>query len=157
MVDAVGEVADGKVILELGPGTGVFSRELLWRYPHSRIVAIEVNDSFANRLNQAVPGITVIRGCASQLDVHLTKLGLSRENVAAVVSGLPLLSLPGELPQQILASVTGVLQPGQRYIQFTYSVRAWKRFDVVGFNRGPTKKIWWNVPPANVLTFIRNG
>lgn len=157
MADAVGEVADGQVILELGPGTGVFSRELQKRYPKARIVAVEVNDDFAARLEANVPGITVVRGCASKLLDHLSKLGLARENVAAVVSGLPLLSLPDDLPQRILASVASVLLPGRLYVQFTYSQKAWKRFDVVGFHRGPVRRIWLNVPPAFVLPFVRNG
>jgi phosphatidylethanolamine/phosphatidyl-N-methylethanolamine N-methyltransferase len=156
MADAVGEVADGQVILELGPGTGVFSRELLRRYPKCRLVAVEVNDTFATRLEANVPGITVIRGCASQLTSHLAALGVAPENVAAVVSGLPLLSLPDDLPQKILASVASILKPGRRYVQFTYSLKAWKRFDVVGFHLGPVRKIWFNVPPAFVLPFIRN-
>jgi phosphatidylethanolamine/phosphatidyl-N-methylethanolamine N-methyltransferase len=157
MADGVGEVSDGQVILELGPGTGVFSRELQKRFPKARIIAVEINDTFAARLEANVPGITVVRGCASKLSEHLTALGLSRDDVAAVVSGLPLLSLPDDLPQRILASVASVLHPERRYVQFTYSLKAWKRFDVVGFRRGPVRRIWLNVPPAFVLPFIRTG
>jgi phosphatidylethanolamine/phosphatidyl-N-methylethanolamine N-methyltransferase len=157
MVEAVGGVTPGRVVVELGPGTGVFSRELLGRLPGVRVVAVEVNEAFADRLEAAVPGITVVRGCASEVDAHLARLGLTRDDVAAVVSGLPLLSLPGDLPRRILASVAGVLRPGQKYVQFTYSVRAWERFDLAGFDRRPPKKVWLNVPPANVLTFVRTG
>jgi phosphatidylethanolamine/phosphatidyl-N-methylethanolamine N-methyltransferase len=156
MIDAVGEVADGQVILELGPGTGVFTRELIRRFPNARIVAIEVNKVFAARLATTMPGVTVVTGCASRLDEHLASLGLSPANVGAVVSGLPLLSLPGDLPRRVLTSVGAALRPGRRYVQFTYSERAWRRFDVVGFQRLPRQRIWWNVPPAFVLPFTRN-
>ncbi|WP_088259323.1 class I SAM-dependent methyltransferase [Fimbriiglobus ruber] len=156
MTDAVGEVARGQVILELGPGTGVFSRELVRRFPHARVVAVEVNDVFASHLSAAVPGLTVVNGCASRLDEHLTNLGLSPSDVAAVVSGLPLLSLPGDLPQKILASVAAVLRPGRRYIQFTYFRRAWRRFDTVGFRWLPHRRVWRNIPPAIVLSFTRD-
>src|SRR5215211_4174207 len=67
MVDAVGPVAPGQVVLELGPGTGVFTRELVRRFPSARVVAVELNDVFAARLAAAVPGVTVVTGCASRL------------------------------------------------------------------------------------------
>jgi phosphatidylethanolamine/phosphatidyl-N-methylethanolamine N-methyltransferase len=154
---SVGEVGDGQVILELGPGTGEITQELVRRFPRNRIVAVEVLDAFASRLAETFPGVTVVRGCASQLDAHLHELGIAPENVAAVVSGLPLLSLPGDLPQRILESVTAVLRPGRRYVQFTYSARAWRRFATPGLQRLARQRVWFNIPPANVLTFVRNG
>jgi phosphatidylethanolamine/phosphatidyl-N-methylethanolamine N-methyltransferase len=154
---SVGEVGDGQVILELGPGTGEITQELVRRFPRNRIVAVEVLDAFASRLAETFPGVTVVRGCASQLDAHLGELGIAPENVAAVVSGLPLLSLPGDLPQRILESVTAVLRPGRRYVQFTYSARAWRRFATPGLQRLARQRVWFNIPPANVLTFVRNG
>src|SRR5436189_107047 len=80
----------------------------------------------------------------------------SRTMGAIAPSGGPLLALPGDLPQRILASAAGVLRPGRPYIQFTYSERAWRRFDVGGFERLPSKRVWWNVPPAFVLHFVRS-
>jgi phosphatidylethanolamine/phosphatidyl-N-methylethanolamine N-methyltransferase len=157
MVDTVGEVADGRVVLELGPGTGVFTRELVRRFPRARVVAVEVNDVFASRLAAAVPGVTVVTGCASRLDAHLASLDLGPADVAAVVSGLPLLSFPGDLPQRVLASIAGVLRPGSRYVQFTYSERAWRRFDAAGFRRDPHRRVWRNLPPAVVLPFTRDA
>lgn len=155
MAQAVGPIGEGQVILELGPGTGVFTRELLRRYPRNRVVAVEVNDAFASRLTEVFPAVTVVRGCASQLEYHLAELNIAPENVAAVVSGLPLLSLPDDLPQRILGSVAAVLRPGRRYVQFTYSERAWRRFDAAGFQRHPHRRVWLNVPPAFVLPFVR--
>jgi phosphatidylethanolamine/phosphatidyl-N-methylethanolamine N-methyltransferase len=157
IAQAIGEVEPGQVILELGPGTGVITKELVRHFPNNRIVAVEVMDAFAKRLTEAFPEVTVVCGCASQLDVHLGALGIARENVAAVVSGLPLLSLPGDLPQRILASIASVLQAGRRYVQFTYSARAWKRFATPGLQRLARKRVWFNIPPANVLSFVRTA
>lgn len=157
MADAVGEVAPGQVIVELGPGTGVFTRELVRRFPAARVVAVEVNDVFAAHLAAAVPGVSVVAGCATRLDAHLAALGYSRTDVAAVVSGLPLLSLPGDLPRQVLASIAGVLPAGRPYVQFTYSERAWQRFDTAGFRRHPSRRVWRNLPPAVVLPFTRDA
>ena len=156
IAQTVGELADGQVIIELGPGTGVITRALLDRFPNNRIIAVEVNEPFIAPLQKAFPSVTVVQGCASQLEAHLAQLGLTLDNVGAVVSGVPLLSLPGDLPQRILASVASVLRPGRPYVQFTYSERAWRRFDAVGFQRLPSKRVWLNVPPAFVLHFVRS-
>jgi phosphatidylethanolamine/phosphatidyl-N-methylethanolamine N-methyltransferase len=157
LADGLGQVADGQIILELGPGTGVITRELVRRFPHARIVAVEVNEAFAAHLAQAFPTVTVVTGCASELDRHLAHLGLDPKDVAGVVSGLPLLALPGDFPQRILASIARVLPPGRPYVQFTYSRMAWKRFVVTGFRPHPPRRVWRNVPPATVLTFTREA
>ena len=156
MAHAVGDMAKGQTILELGPGTGVFTRELSHRFPQNKIVAVEINDHFAKRIRETMPSVNVIQGCASELADHLKSLKIKPDNVAAVVSGLPLLSLPKDLGRRILASITGILSPGRKYVQFTYSERAWRQFDVPGFHREPRRRVWMNVPPAFVLTFVRN-
>ncbi|QEL18558.1 class I SAM-dependent methyltransferase [Limnoglobus roseus] len=156
MARKVGDLADGQVIIELGPGTGVITRALVERFPRNPILAVEINEPFITPLRKEFPSATVVQGCASQLAAHLARHGLAPDNVGAVVSGLPLLTLPGDLPQQILASVASVLRPGRPYVQFTYSERAWRRFEAVGFERLPSKRVWWNVPPAVVLHFVRS-
>ena len=157
IADAAGNIPDGQVILELGPGTGVVTRELVARFPRARIVAVEVLDPFADRLEQTLPTVTVVRGCASQLDAHLARLGIATDDVAAVVSGLPMLSLPGDLPQRIMASVAGVLRPGRRYVQFTYFEKKWRKFTLTGFRRIARRRVWRNLPPAVVFTFERTA
>lgn len=156
-VDAAGAVGEGQVVVELGPGTGVITREIVRRFPGARIVAVEANEAFAAHLPAAVPGVTVVTGCASKLKEHLAALGIDPANVAAVVSGLPLLSLPGDLPKKVLAAAAEVLQPGRRYSQYTYSGRAWRGVEAPGFRRDGARRVWWNIPPAVVLTFTREG
>ena len=75
--------------------------------------------------------------------------------VGAVISGLPLLSLPREMSTAIFAAISEVLQPGRRYVQFTYSKRMWKKFQPPGFRFDQTKMVWLNVPPAVVMPFTR--
>ncbi len=157
MVDAIGPLAPGQVVVELGPGTGVFTRELARRLPGHPIVAVEANHDFAGRLRGRHPAVNVVAGCASRLRNHLAELHIEPGRVGAVISGLPLLSLPGDLPRAILASITDILPPGGRLIQFTYSRRAWRRFAIDGLQRGRTRRIWLNVPPAVVMEFVRSA
>jgi phosphatidylethanolamine/phosphatidyl-N-methylethanolamine N-methyltransferase len=155
MVTAIGPLKPGEVIIELGPGTGVFTREIVNRYPGHPVVAVEFNEGFVERLRSRMPEVHVVEGCASRTADHLVSLGIAREKVGAVISGLPLLSLPSELSNSIFSAIGSVLRPGQRYVQFTYSKRLWRRFQVPGFRFEPSRMVWWNLPPAVVLPFTR--
>src|SRR5690348_9772038 len=77
-------IAAGQVIVELGPGTEVTTRELVKRFPNNRIVAIEIIDEFAAQLEKTFPPVTVIRGDAALLGDQLAKLGISPDDVGAV-------------------------------------------------------------------------
>jgi len=150
-----GEILPGQVIVELGPGTGVTTRELVKHFPNNRIVAVEIIEPFAAKLEKTFPTVTVVHGDASKLDEILVALNIPREQVGAVLSGLPLLAFPADLSRRILAAVRGALLPGRRYVQFTYSRRAWRRFVVEGYKALAPHRVWLNIPPASVLTFER--
>lgn len=152
---AVGPVPPGGLIIELGPGSGSVTEALRRRHPHADLLAIENNHSFARRLAERLPAVHVVEGCASALAAHLTRLGRRPDEVAAVVSGLPLLSLPPALVERIFAAVRDVLPPGRRFVQFTYSARAFRRLAPEGFRALPRRRVWLNMPPAVVLPFTR--
>ena len=155
MINALGTLQPGQAIIELGPGTGVFTRELVQRFPGHRVVAVEFNKAFAGRLRSTMPTVDVVEGCASQLRAHLASVGLRPEQIGGVISGLPLLSLPRPLGEAIVRSIGEVLPSGRRYVQFTYSRRAWRRFALPGFHAEPVKGVWLNLPPAVVMPFLR--
>lgn len=155
MVTAMGELQTGQVIVELGPGTGVFTRELRKRFPQHPVVAIEFNEMFAKRLRSQMSDVHVIQGCASQMSEYLKALGYEKHQVGAVLSGLPLLSLPRDLGMAIFGAIAETLEPGRRYVQFTYSKRMWKKFQPPGFRFDQSRMVWLNVPPAVVMPFTR--
>jgi phosphatidylethanolamine/phosphatidyl-N-methylethanolamine N-methyltransferase len=155
MVTAMGQLQPGQVIVELGPGTGVFTREIRKRYPTHPVVAIEFNEQFVKTLRQRMSDVHIVQGCASQTVGHLNALGFEKHQVGAVISGLPLLSLPRELSNSIFAAIADVLEPGRRYVQFTYSKRMWKKFQPPGFRFDQSRMVWLNVPPAVVMPFTR--
>ncbi len=155
MTRMVGALGEGQVIVELGPGTGAISSELMRQYPGNQVMAVEFNPVFVRRLRRTLPALTVVEGCASQLAAHLTALEIDRGRVGAVVSGLPMLSLPKDLTRSIFAAIADILPSGRPYVQFTYSRRAWRNVEPPGFHLNPPKKIWLNLPPAFVLPFTR--
>lgn len=155
LAETVGEIQPGQVIIELGPGSGIVTEALRRRHPGSTILAVEYNPSFARRLAERLPAVSVVQGCASALPEHLRCRGLCCDQVAAVVSGLPLLSLPDELVGRVLDAVRTVLPPGRRFIQFTYLQSAFRRLDHGGFHAERPRRVWLNVPPAVILPFTR--
>lgn len=107
----------GKV-LELGPGTGVFTRALLARGVSSEnLTLLEYDPKLAKLLSERFPDVRVVSACATKLN----SLGLYDQNgVNAIVSGLPLLSMPKATIYSILDGAFSQLRNGGAVYQFTY-------------------------------------
>ncbi len=141
---------DGPV-LELGPGTGTFTRALLERgVPESDLTLIEYSPEFARLLHRRFPQANIQRMDAARL----TRANLfEAAPFSAVVSGLPLLSLP---PRKVFAILTGAfshLQPGGAFYQFTYGPKCPVRrriLDRLGLKSTRIGEALLNVPPAAV-------
>jgi phosphatidylethanolamine/phosphatidyl-N-methylethanolamine N-methyltransferase len=141
-------------VLELGPGTGSMTRELIARgIAPERMVAIEWDRHFAKALSEDFPGIRVIRGDAFDLDGNLPKR--SRQ-FAAIISGIPLLNHSAERRRELVEAAFRHLVPGGPLVQFSY-----------GF-RSPVKPphdisvrlaafVWKNLPPATVWVYRRRN
>ncbi len=78
-------------VIELGPGTGVFTQALLDRgVAESDLVLVESSTAFADALSLRYPAATMLRMDAA----HLRRIELeTAKPIGAVVSGLPLLSM----------------------------------------------------------------
>ena len=145
---------DGPV-LELGPGTGSMTRELLARgIAPERMIAIEWDADFARTIAAEFPGVKVIRVDAFDLDGTLPKRGL--QQFAAIVSGIPLLNHSKEKRCALVEAAFRRLAPGAPMIQFSYGLSA------------PVKPppeisvrlaafVWKNLPPATVWVYRRRG
>ncbi len=152
---------DGRAghVIELGAGTGEVARALLAAgVAPQRLVLIERDPELARYLRRHFRGPRIIEGDAAALLRLLSSHGI--ETVGAIVSSLPLLSLPGDLVKRIVHGVFEVLPAGAAMVQFTYGPtppvpRALREgLQLVG-ERGP--RIWRNVPPAVVWTFRRRA
>src|SRR5580693_7714179 len=128
-------------VVELGAGTGEVTKALLAAgIAPERLVLVERDPELAIFLRRHFPGPRIIEGDAARLPRLLADHGVA--SVAAVVSSLPLLTLPR----------------GGALVQFTYGPtppvpRALReRLQLDGVHG---KRIWRNVPPAVVWTFTR--
>jgi phosphatidylethanolamine/phosphatidyl-N-methylethanolamine N-methyltransferase len=138
-------------VIELGAGTGNITRAILDRgIAPEACHSIELNPEFCAQLRRNHPGLNVHEMSAGDVG----DLGLQR--VQAVVSGLPLLSMPLALQRDILTGSMAQLAPGGCYVQFTYGpkppvTRAVR--EELGLHWRVSEKIWWNLPPARVYRF----
>jgi phosphatidylethanolamine/phosphatidyl-N-methylethanolamine N-methyltransferase len=142
--------ATGRVV-EFGPGTGSLTRAILAAgvAPHD-LTLFELDEAFADHLREAFPG-TVL---------HLTGADTAANHVApgvgAVVSGLPLLSMPDAVCHAIVSAAFAILAPGAPFIQFTYGPKLpipAATIAALGLTAEQGPKIWTNLPPARVYRF----
>jgi phosphatidylethanolamine/phosphatidyl-N-methylethanolamine N-methyltransferase len=144
-------------VVELGAGTGGVTKALLAAgIAAKRLVLVERDPEFASFLRRHFDGPRILEGDAARLPRLLADHGIAP--VAAVVSSLPLLSLPNEVVNGIVAGAFEALPRGAGLVQFTYGPkppipRALR--DRLHLDGAHGKRIWRNVPPAVVWTFTR--
>jgi len=152
IVQALGPVEPGRLVVELGPGTGVFTRAIRHLLPNNPLMVIERNPRFARQLRERFPDIIVAEDCASRLGDLIEQHGYQSAQVGGVISGLPLLSLPPEVTNRIFAGLTATLDADTRFVNFTYSQKGFRRLQTPGFRLVETRRVFINVPPASVMT-----
>ena len=143
-------------ILELGPGTGVFTRALLARgIPENRLSLVECETRFAHILQVLFPAARVLSMDAARLSaVHL----FDDERVGAVISGLPLVSMTGKKRIAILNAAFRHMRPGAGFYQFTYGPRCpvpRSVLDRLGLKAKRMGTVFANIPPASVYRIRR--
>ncbi|WP_430481749.1 class I SAM-dependent methyltransferase [Rossellomorea marisflavi] len=151
MVEAI-DFDEVRSIAEFGPGTGVFTEEILRRKRDGTVLMlIEENREFCDLLHDRYgerDDVVVIHGSAEDVRVHMKTCGIRQ--LDAVVSGLPFASLPNDVSHAILRVTNQVLAPGGVFVTFQYSMMKKALFERY-FAGMEWQRVWWNVPPAYVL------
>ena len=115
------EIAQSKLIVELGPGTGGTTKALLQAMaPDAKLLAIEINPGFCQLLTDTIPDprLIVHQGSAADIPEALTKHDLGSPDV--VLSGIPFSTMPKDLGLSILHSVKDSLAPGGRFVAYQF-------------------------------------
>ena len=138
-------------VLELGPGTGVFTRALLARgLREDQLILVECDPRFARLLERDFPDAWVVQLDAARLR-HVNIV--DGEPIGAIVSGLPLLSMSMRDRVSVLKFAFRHLRPGASFYQFTYGLRCpvsrtvLERLGLKATRLGST---YTNAPPATV-------
>jgi phosphatidylethanolamine/phosphatidyl-N-methylethanolamine N-methyltransferase len=136
------------LVVELGAGTGVVTEALLARnIAPERLIAIEYSAYFADLLRQRFPGVTVVQGDAFAFERYIPP----GAELAAVVSGVPLLNFPLAKRRALITRALTLVGPSGRFIQLSYG---WRPPISSAFGIAPEKTVVWrNLPPAHVWTF----
>jgi len=142
-----------RCIVEFGPGTGVFTQEILRRRRLGTVViTIERNADFCAQLRKkfaAEQELHIIEGSAEKIGEYLKSLGFDHADY--VVSGIPFATLPAKASTAILTQAKNHLHKNGRFITFQYSML---RKGLIGryFNFMEIAREWRNLPPAYVLS-----
>jgi len=142
-------------VVELGGGTGKITEAILGRgIAPERLAVIESNRTFADILRSRFHGVRVLEWDAGRVaEVPL-------DGVGAVVSGLPMLSIPAAAQRRIVEGAFRLMRPGGVFVQFTYGWRcsiAPEVREAFGLSWEVSPWVWRNLPPARVYWFRREA
>lgn len=145
-------------VIELGPGTGVFTYKLIEKgIPQQDLTLVEYGSDFARLLQIRFPGARVLWMDASRLGTaRITEEG----SVGCVVSGLPLLTMSPRKTVAILSGAFRYLRPNGVFYQFTYGPRfpvSRPILDRLGLKATLLDRTIRNLPPASVYRLTRRA
>lgn len=145
-----------KVVVELGAGTGVVTKEILKTLSDNAIlICFEIDKDLAKKIKKNIndPRLKIICDGAEKMKRYLSKFG--RGGVDYFVSELPLISLGREKSDEILKLIGTFLSPSGKYIQIQYSLLGKKKI----MHFFPKTKIVFtplNIPPSFVYICSKN-
>ena len=167
LVDAMLEplpVSEAQYVVELGPGTGVFTRQLLKRMSKdSKLLAFEINPKFTDYLsrNFSDSRLEILNSCAGSVGDELIRRRWSRVDVVVTSLGFGLMSnekiheiFTGLMPFMDRNSMLSLFQ----YVhQMKYLDGRISRFDVSTllskyFRHIDRRTVLRNLPPAFIFT-----
>ncbi|MFD1911112.1 class I SAM-dependent methyltransferase [Halodurantibacterium flavum] len=145
-------------VLELGPGTGVFTRALIERgLDPADLTLVEFGAEFAALLRARFPEARVLHADAARI---MPGALFPDATAGAAISGLGLLSMRPRTVFAILSNAFACLRPGANLYQFTYGPRCpvprpiLDRLGLKAIRIGGTFR---NLPPASVYRISRRA
>ena len=141
------DMAAMQYVVELGPGTGCFTKELMAQLSDSaEVLMLEINPTFCPQLEQTYGHRFQVRQVsAHRMDEMVNALGWPR--IDLVVSGLPY-TLPDKVIDPLFESLKRRTREGTTYRFFTYVPPLMKRKYVpAGFELTLEHRVVKNVPP----------
>jgi len=145
MTKSIARIQGPRRVLEVGPGTGPFTKAILNKLRSGdQFDLVEINESFCRKLEREVlskyrgghPGVDVRLHCAPIEDAELSG------PYDVIVCGLPFNNFPPKLMRQIFRRMFALLKEDGELVYFEYvGVRAVKRPVVDGAARARLRRI----------------
>ncbi|WP_026379317.1 class I SAM-dependent methyltransferase [Afifella pfennigii] len=140
--------------LELGPGTGVITEELIRAgIPQERLVCVEYEQHFYDLLKKRFPRVNLIRGDAFNLGETLG--AFADTQFSAVLSGVPVLLISEEKRRHFIADCLSRVRPGGNMTQLSYSFTTPQKPVPGSFRVRSSPWVGFNLPPGRVWIFER--
>lgn len=140
-------------VVEFGPGTGRLTEGILAAgVAQKDLTLFEMSADFVTHLHLRYPAVTIHHDGAQTAAQHVAP------GVGAVISGLPLLSMPPALRESIVQAAFDILAADGVYVQFTYGPKppiSPEQIARLGLSVTQGPKVWANLPPARVFHFRR--
>ena len=150
------------VIVEYGPGTGMFTAEILAKMrPGCRFIAIEKNPRMADIFKLRFPQVRLFLDSVENLPLILADASIP--SVDYIISGLPWASFDSALQKKLMDVTVAALRPGGEFLTFAYihslMLPAGRRFRKLLQGYFPKIEhspiVWRNLPPAFVYRCIK--
>lgn len=154
MVDGI-EFEKCSCIVEYGPGTGVFTDELVKRRVEGTVILlIEYNYDFYMGLKEKyynVENLIIINDSAENINIYLDMYNI--KGVDYIVSGLPFASLEKSMSYRILKNAKNILGKHGQFVTFQYTLLK-KQFIEEYFSVVDIERVNLNIPPAYVIRCV---
>ena len=155
-------LSNKRCVVELGPGTGVFTREIMNNIPEtSEYFSLEINEEFVKETKLNNPKATVYHASAKDIKKYLTKHNQVKSD--CIISGLPWGALAEDVQVDLLDEVFDSLEEGGEFLTIALLQglvfppgRRFKKAIKEKFRKvEKTKIVWSNIPPGFVYHCIK--
>jgi phosphatidylethanolamine/phosphatidyl-N-methylethanolamine N-methyltransferase len=140
-------------LIELGPGTGIFTEELIAKmHKDAKLLVIELDNVFYQLLKERIrhPNVEIVLGSATDLPSLLEERNI--EAVDVIISSLPLANFSTFLKTRILnICKTSLKSKTGKFIQFQYTLRSHILLKRI-FSTVNVDFTAFNIPPALVYS-----
>lgn len=150
-------LTDAKTVVELGPGTGVFTEQIVDSLANqSLFFAIELNRAFVDATQTRCPTARVYHDVASKLPHYLARN--NRTHADRIISSLPWTIFEQQEQDEILNAIYASLKPGGVFVSIVYLGAKFRSRGRYFINQLPehfssvnsTPIVWKNLPPTQI-------
>ncbi len=145
--------SDARCIVELGPGTGAITKEIMKRLPeNASLFLFEMDADLVLKLKQDItdPRVHIIHAGAQEMRAYLSESGF--EYADNIISSIPLTALREEVLSGLLKTIHETLKTaGGIYTQYQYSKLRLKNIKAL-FKKVDVSFEPRNIPPAFMYT-----
>ena len=144
------------IIVEYGPGTGVFTKYLLENMtPNSKLIVIETNQDFVKKLNEINDKrLVVVNDNAKNIKNAMEKCNEKKADY--IISGIPLLFFDSKLIKSIIEDTEQSLDKNGKFLVYQTSPILNKHLKNY-FHVEKCKLKLFNIPPLFIFEFKKNN